>query len=162
MRLRWTPVPADWADGVRAVVPFTRWVPWFALALGAFSAVLLVLGQNLPGVFGLVCAVVIAAMPFIAVRHAFRGNPVAGRTVTADIDDHSVRMMTADGSAYSDLVLTDLTGWVETDRSFLLRTGPSGFHPVPGRAFDTTEDIDRFRDLLTRALGPAGVPPSAP
>ncbi|GLZ36831.1 YcxB family protein [Actinokineospora sp. NBRC 105648] len=155
MRLRWDPVPADWADGIRATVPFARRVPWFAAAFGVFSTVLLVLGQISPGIFGLVCAAIIAGLPAVAVRRAFRRDPVAGRAVTAEVDGRSVRMMTTDGSAYSDLELAGLAGWVETERAFVLRTGPGGFHPVPGRAFDSAEDIDRFRDLLERLLGPA-------
>ncbi|GAA2981510.1 YcxB family protein [Actinokineospora diospyrosa] len=162
MRLSWTPEPADWGDGTSAALPFVRWVPWFAAAFGLFSAVLLLTGLTWPGVFGLVCAAGIGAFPAVAIRAAFRREPVAGHPVTAEVDDHSLRMMTTSGSAYSDLTLGELTGWVETKRSFVLLTGPGSFHPVPGRAFDSTEDIDRFRDLLTRVLGPAGVPPSAP
>ncbi|MBM7775382.1 hypothetical protein JOD54_005586 [Actinokineospora baliensis] len=161
MRLSWTPEAADWSDGIRAAVPFVRWVPWFAAAFGLFSAVLLVVGLVLPAIFGLVCAVGIGVFPAVTIRHAFRREPVAGHPVTADVDEHSLRMMTTDGSAYSDLTLDELTGWVETERSFVLLTGPGSFHPIPGRAFDSTEDIDGFRDLLTRLLGPAGVARSA-
>ncbi|MDQ3406007.1 MAG: YcxB family protein [Actinomycetota bacterium] len=153
LRLRWDPVPADWADGIRATVPFARRVPWFAVAFAAFSVVLLVIGQVAPGLFGIGCALVIAALPTLAVRRAFQRDPVAGRTVTAEVDDRSIRMMTADGTAYSDLVVRELAGWVETERNFVLRTDSGGFHPVPGRAFSDSGDIDRFRDLLTRALG---------
>ncbi|MGQ0838839.1 YcxB family protein [Actinokineospora sp.] len=156
IRLRWDPEPADWSDGVRAVLPFARWVPWFAAAFGAFSVVLLVIGQTWPGVFGLVCALVIAGLPVVGVRLSFRRNPVAGRTVTADVDEHTMRMMTVDGTAYSDVVLAELAGWAETDRNFVLRTESGAVHPVPGRAFASPEDIDRFRDLLHRTLGPAG------
>ncbi len=156
MRLRWDPEVGDWADGVRAVVPHARRAPWFAAAFGAFSVGLLVFGQPAPGVFGLFCALVIAALPALGVRHSFRRDPVAGRTVTAEVDERSVRMMTVDGTAYSDLVLADLAGWLETERNFVLRTGSGAFHPIPGRAFAGTEDLDRFRDLLERTLGPAG------
>ncbi|WP_233157958.1 YcxB family protein [Actinokineospora bangkokensis] len=153
MRLRWEPVPADWSDGVRAVLPFARWVPWFAAALGVFSAVLLVLGQVLPAVFGLCCAVLIGALPPFAAWSAFRRDPIAGRVITAEVDERSLRMMTLDGTAYSVVEFAGLAGWRETERSFVLATGGSAFHVVPGRAFASTEDIDAFRGLLTAALG---------
>ncbi|MCG8918385.1 YcxB family protein [Actinokineospora sp. PR83] len=154
LRLRWEPVPADWSDGVRAVVPFVRWVPWFAAALGVFSVVLLVLGQVPPGVFGVVCAAVIAVLPGVAAAVAFRRDPIAGRVITADVDDRSLRMMTLDGSAYSEVDLAELADWAETERSFVLSTGGGAFHAVPGRAFGSTEDIDAFRALLAATLGP--------
>lgn len=155
IRLRWEPSPGDWSDGIKATVPFARRSVWFAAAFGVFSIVLLVVGQPIPGVFGLVCALLIAAMPSIGTRLAFRRNPIAGRTVTADVDGHVIRMMTLDGTAYSDIVLADLDGWAETERNFVLHTGSGGFHPLPGRAFDSVEDLDRFRDLLVRTVGPA-------
>ncbi|MGX7829762.1 YcxB family protein [Actinokineospora sp. 24-640] len=153
LKLRWSPEAADWADAVRTIVPFTRWAPWFAAALGAFSTVLIVLGQVTPGVFGVVCAVLIAVLPGLGARLAFNRNPIAGRTVTAEVDERHIRMMTLDGTAYSALAVADLAGWAETERNFVLRTAEGGVHPVPGRAFDSTEDIDRFRDLLAKALG---------
>ncbi|WP_146108099.1 YcxB family protein [Actinokineospora auranticolor] len=155
MRLRWTPEPGDWSDGIRATLPFARWVPWFAGAFGVFSVVLVVVGQVWPGVFGLVCAVVIGSLPTVAVRRSFRRDPIAGREVTAEVSSGAVRMMAADGTACSDVVLGELTGWVETERSFVLRTGGGSFHPVPGRAFASVEDIDRFREILEEELGPA-------
>lgn len=153
MRLEWRPEPADWADAVRTIVPFTRWSPWFAAALGAFSAVLIVIGQPLPGVFGVVCAVLIFALPGASARWAFNRNPIAGRTVTAEVDDRHIRMTTVDGTAHSEIAVAELAGWAETDRNFVLRTAEGGVHPVPGRAFGSTEDIDAFRDLLSTALG---------
>ncbi|HVK26324.1 MAG TPA: YcxB family protein [Actinokineospora sp.] len=156
IRLRWDPEPADWADGIRATVPFARWSRWFAVALAVGSIVLFLIGQTGPAVFGLASALVIALLPTLDVWLAFRRNPIAGRTVTADVDGHTIRMMTADGTAYSDIQLADLSGWAETERNFVLRTGSRGFHPLPGRAFDSTEDLDRFRDLLVRTVGPAG------
>jgi hypothetical protein len=158
LELRWDPMPADWGDAMRAVVPLYRWSPWFAGALAGFSVVLLVLGQPYPGVFGLVCAVVIAAIPVLAVRTSFRSNPVAGSTVTATVDDQSLRMMTIDGTAYSDLDWARLASWVETRRGFVLRTGAgaaSPVYPVPGRAFTKPAERQRFRELLQRHLGPA-------
>jgi hypothetical protein len=153
MRLQWRPEPADWADAVRTMVPFTRWTPWFAAALGAFSVVLIVLGQPLPGVFGAVCAVLIFALPGAGARWAFRRNPVAGRTVTAEVVGGRISMMTVDGTAHSEFAVAELAGWAETERNFVLRTAGGGVHPVPGRAFDSTADIDAFRDLLSEALG---------
>ncbi|MGW5051767.1 YcxB family protein [Actinokineospora sp. NPDC004072] len=153
MRLQWRPEPADWADAVRTMVPFTRWSPWFAAALAALSVVLIAIGQPLPGVFGLVCAALIAALPGVGARMAFNRNPIAGRTVTAEVDGGRIRMMTVDGTAHSDFAVAELAGWAETERNFVLRTAEGGVHPVPGRAFGSTADIDAFRDLLNAALG---------
>lgn len=159
LELRWDPVPSDWADALRAVVPLYRWSPWFSVALAVFSVVLLFLGQPVPGIFGLVCAVVIAAIPFLGVWSSFRGNPVAGSTVTATVDENSLRMMTIDGTAYSDVRWSTLSGWLQTGRGFVLRTGnsqASAVYPVPHRAFEQPADRQRFRELLEQHLGPAG------
>lgn len=153
LELRWDPAPSDWSDSLRAVFPLYRWAPWFALALAAFSAVLLVAGQPVPGGFGLVCAAVIVALPVLGVRAQFRRNPVAASTVTATVDEQSFRMMTVDGTAYTDLRWPTLAGWVETKHNFVLRTGDAALFPVPGRAFGTQEDLDGFRELLERQLG---------
>jgi hypothetical protein len=153
MELRWDPAPSDWTDALRAVYQVYRWAPWFALGLGALAVVLLVAGQPVPGFFGLLCAVIIAALPMAAVWRQFRSNPVAAATVTATVDDQSFRMMTADGTAYSDLRWPELAGWVETKHNFVLRTGGTALFPVPGRAFSTQEDLDGFRDLLRQQLG---------
>lgn len=157
LELRWDPQPADWGDALRAVTPMYRWSPWFAAALAVLSAVLLIAGQPVPGIFGLACAAVIAVMPVVGVNSAFRRNPVAASTVTGSADEQSLRMMTVDGTAYTDLRWSTLAGWVETKRSFVLRTGEAGgLYPVPGRAFGKQEDLDGFRELLERQLGPAG------
>jgi hypothetical protein len=153
MELRWDPAPSDWTDSLRAVYPMYRWAPWFALGLGALAVVLLIAGQPVPGVFGLLCAMLIAALPMAGVWTQFRRNPVAAATVTATVDDQSFRMMTVDGTAYSDLRWPDMAGWVETKHNFVLRTGGSALFPVPGRAFGNQEDLDGFRDLLRRQLG---------
>lgn len=153
LELRWDPAPSDWSDSLRAVYPVYRWAPWFGLALGALGVVLLVAGQPLPGAFGVLCALVIAAMPVVAVWSQFRRNPVAAATVTATVDDQSFRMMTIDGTAYTDLRWPALAGWVETKHNFVLRTEGTGLVPVPGRAFGTQEDLDGFRDLLRARLG---------
>jgi hypothetical protein len=153
MELRWDPAPSDWTDSLRAVYPMYRWTPWFALGLGVLAVVLLVAGEPVPGVFGLLCAVLIAALPRVGVWTQFRRNPVAAATVTATVDDQSLRMMTVDGTAYSDLRWPDMAGWVETKHNFVLRTGGAALFPVPGRAFGNQEDLDGFRDLLRRQLG---------
>ncbi len=153
LELRWDPAPSDWADALRSVYPMYRWTPWFALVLAALSVVLLVAGQPLPGGFGLVCAAVIAALPVLAVRSQFRRNPVAAATVTATVDEQSFRMMTVDGTAYSDLRWPTLAGWVETKANFVLRGEDGALFPVPGRAFGSQEDLDGFRDLLAQRLG---------
>lgn len=160
MELTWTPEPADWSDGFRAVLPFYRWVPVFAAALAIASVVLLVLGQA-PGWFGLGCALIIAVLGPVSTLAAFRRDPIAGREVSATLDERPggpvMTMMTADGTARSEVPFGALDGWAETERSFLLRTGGTGFHVVPGRGFGSTEDIDRFRALLTDTLGPPGL-----
>lgn len=153
LELRWGPAPSDWNDALRAVYPVYRWAPWFALALAVLSVVLLFAGEPVPGGFGLVCAAVIGALPVLAVRAQFRRNPVAAATVTATVDTRSFRMMTVDGTAYTDLRWPDVAGWVETKHNFVLRTGGTALFPVPGRAFGTQEDLDGFRDLLRDRLG---------
>lgn len=155
LELRWDPRPADWSDALRAVTPMYRWTPWFAAALGVFGVVLLVLGEPVPGLFGLACAAVIGVLPLLGVYAAFRRNPVAAATVTATADEQSMRMMTIDGTAYSDLRWSSLSGWLETRRSFVLRTGEaSALFPVPLRAFGDQAELGRFRELLGRRIGP--------
>lgn len=157
LELRWNPVPGDWSDALRAVVPLYRWAPWFAAAVAVFGVVLLVAGQPVPGLFGLGCAVVIAAMPVLGVYSSFRRNPVAAATVTATVDEQSVRMMTVDGTAYSDLRWSALSGWLETRRGFVLRTSEAAtgpLYPVPHRAFDADAERARFRNLLEEHVGP--------
>jgi hypothetical protein len=151
--LRWDPAPSDWNDALRAVYPAYRWAPWFAAALAVLSVVLLVAGQPVPGGFGLVCAAIIVALPVLGVRQQFGRNPVAAATVTATVDEQSFRMMTIDGTAYTDLRWPEVTGWVETKHNFVLRTGGTALFPVPGRAFGEQGDLDGFRDLLRRRLG---------
>ncbi|HEX6357797.1 YcxB family protein [Actinophytocola sp.] len=153
LELRWDPAPSDWNDALRAVYPTYRWAPWFALGLGALAIVLLIAGQPAPGFFGLVAAMIIAAMPMVAVWVQFRRNPVAAATVTATVDEQSFRMMTIDGTAYTDLRWPTLAGWVETKHNFVLRTGGTALFPVPARAFTKQEDLDGFRDLLRAKLG---------
>lgn len=153
MELRWDPAPSDWNDALRAVYPMYRWTPWFALGLGVLAVVLLAAGQPAPGFFGLLCAVIIAALPMVAVWQQFRRNPAAAATVTATVDEQSLRMMTVDGTAYTDLRWSTMAGWVETKHNFVLRTGGTALFPVPGRAFGKQEDLDGFRDLLRGVLG---------
>ncbi len=155
LELRWDPHPADWSDALRTVTPMYRWTPWFAAALAVFGAVLLVLGEPVPGLFGIGCAAEIGALPLLGVYSSFRRNPVAAATVTATVDEQSLRMMTVDGTAYSDLRWSTLTGWLETRRSFVLRTGEAAaLFPVPLRAFGDQAELDRFRALLGREVGP--------
>jgi hypothetical protein len=155
LELRWDPRPADWGDALRTVTPIYRWSPWFATAMATFGAVLVVIGTPLPGFFGVACGLLIAALPLVDVYSSFRRNPVAAATVTATVDESSMRMMTVDGTAYSDLRWSSLTGWQETNRSFVLRTsGTSALFPVPNRAFGAQEERRRFRELLERQVGP--------
>ena len=83
-------------------------------------------------------------LEFLLRAHARRG------------DENSLRMMTIDGTAYSDVDWTNLAGWLETRRGFVLRTGTgrtSPFYPVPYRAFAEPEQRQHFQDLLRRRLG---------
>jgi len=155
LELRWDPRPGDWGDALRAVTPLYRWSPWFATAMVTFGAVVVVLGLPAPGLFGVVCGLVIAALPMLDVYLKFRRNPVAAATVTATADESSMRMMTVDGTAYSDLRWSTLTGWQETNRSFVLRTDEAAsLFPVPNRAFSAQDERRRFRELLERNVGP--------
>jgi YcxB-like protein len=156
LELQWDPEPADWADGLRATVPIVRFAPAFAGVFAVVGVVLALRGQPWGGVLGMALAVVIALFPLAAVRASFHRNPVAATTVTAKVDDHSLRMMTIDGTAYSDVDWTSLSGWLETRRGFVLRTGTgraSPFYPVPNRAFAEPEQRQHFQDLLRRRLG---------
>ncbi|MGH3757044.1 YcxB family protein [Actinophytocola sp.] len=155
LELRWDPRPGDWGDALRAVTPLYRWSPWFATALTTFGAVLVVLGTLPAGIFGMVFGLIIALLPVLDVYISFRRNPVAAATVTATADESSMRMMTIDGTAYTDLRWSSLAGWLETNRSFVLRTGEStSLFPVPNRAFGAQEERRRFRELLERQVGP--------
>ncbi len=155
LELRWEPRPGDWGDALRAVTPIYRWSPWFATAMATFGAVLVVLGTPLPGFFGIGCGLVIGLLPMLDVYLSFRRNPVAAATVTATVDESSMRMMTIDGTAYTDLRWSTLGGWLETNRSFVLRTDQANsLLPVPNRAFGALEERRRFRELLERQVGP--------
>ena len=154
--MQWDPEPGDWADGLRAIVPLYRFAPAFAGVFAVVAVGVVLLGQPWAGVFGMAAAAVIVLFPLVAVRAAFHRNPVAATTVTAKVDDQSLRMMTIDGTAYSDVDWTTLSGWLETRRGFVLRTGTgraSPFYPVPNRAFTKPEQRQHFQDLLRRRLG---------
>lgn len=153
LELRWDPEPGDWADGLRATVPMYRFAPAFAGAFAVVSVVLVLVGQPWAGVFGMGAAAVIALLPLVAVRASFHRNPVAATTVTAKVDEQSLRMMTIDGTAYSDVDWATLSGWLETRRGFVLRTPTSAFYPVPNRAFAKPEQRQHFQELLRRRLG---------
>ena len=153
LELQWDPEPGDWADGLRAIVPLYRFAPAFAGVFAVVGFGLLALGQPVAGAFGLVCAVIIMGFPLVTVWTSFHRNPVAGTTVTAKADEESLRMMTIDGTAYSDVDWTTLTGWQETRRGFVLRMGGRSFYPVPNRAFAKPEQRQRFQELLVRRIG---------
>jgi YcxB-like protein len=157
LELRWDPAAADWADALRAQTPMFRWAPWFALSLAGFSVLLVIVGELVPGIFGLACGALIALLPAVSVYLSFRRNPVAAATVTATVDDQSMRMMTIDGTAYTDLRWRTVAGWRETRRGFVLHGTDSAtaLYPVPARAFGSTAERNRFRDILTREIGPA-------
>src|SRR5207245_4491332 len=119
LELRWDPEPGDWADGLRAIVPMYRFAPAFALVFGLVGVAVGLLGQPWAGAFGLACAIIIALFPLLAVRASFHRNPVAATTVTAKVDEQSLRMMTIDGTAYSEVDWSNLSGWLETRRGFI-------------------------------------------
>src|SRR5262249_6360717 len=98
----------------------------------------------------------IALLPVVAVRVSFARNPVAATTVTARVDEESLRLMTVDGTAYTDLAWSTIAGWLETRRGFVLRTRTrrdSPFYPVPYRAFTDAAQRDRFAALVRNRLG---------
>ncbi|WP_253766995.1 YcxB family protein [Goodfellowiella coeruleoviolacea] len=134
-----------------------RWAQWFAAVLAVFGVVLVVLGDVLPGLYGLLAAAVIAVLPALRIRASFQRHPLASRTVTGTADDHSVRMA-VDELARSELAWTRLPAWQETPQGIVLRTGPGRadpIYPVPHRAFADPDDEQRFRELLHRHIGPA-------
>ena len=137
LELRWDPRPGDWGDALRAVTPIYRWSPWFATVLATFGAVLVVIGMPLPGFFGIGCALLIGTLPMVDVYLAFRRNPVAAATVTATADESSMRMMTIDGTAYTDL------RW-----STLEHNVSAGFQTVPGIFFLGRGAIDARHTII--------------
>jgi hypothetical protein len=156
IEFRWSPRPADWGDALRAAVPLYRWAPWFAGALAGCSVLLLVLGDLAAGCYGLVAAAVVGALVPLAARRSFRATPLAGRTVTGHADAHAVWLTVGD-EARSVLRWSALPAWSETSRSIVLRTGAdvaSPVYAVPHRAFADPGDARRFRELLTRHVGP--------
>jgi hypothetical protein len=154
---KWAPSPADWRAGLRAMVPLFRWAPWFALALGVFSLVLLsgFDGMVPVAVFGLVCALVIGFMEPVAVWWRFSSDEMISRTVVGSADDQSFRM--AVGHAVrEEIVWDELPGWTETRQGFVLETleGGAASLSVPHRAFASDEDRAAFRALLEQHIGP--------
>ncbi|RZS43279.1 YcxB-like protein [Herbihabitans rhizosphaerae] len=149
----WDPVPGDWGDALRATVRAYRWAPWYAGALAVMGIVLLFIGSPLAGGFGLIAAVVIAAMPVVQIHLAFKRNPVADRKVTGVADATALRMTTIDGTAHSDVEWTTVPGWLETSRTFVLRSQAGGLYPVPHRAFAGDKEREAFRELLRTAVG---------
>jgi hypothetical protein len=134
IEFRWSPRPADWGDALRAAVPLYRWA----------------------GCYGLVAAAVVGALVPLAARRSFRATPLAGRTVTGHADAHAVWLTVGD-EARSVLRWSALPAWSETSRSIVLRTGAdvaSPVYAVPHRAFADPGDARRFRELLTRHVGP--------
>ncbi|MFI9008367.1 YcxB family protein [Actinosynnema sp. NPDC053489] len=150
----WSPRPADWRDALRTAVPLYRWAPWFAAALAVLGVVVLVLGMTWAGVFGLVLAVIIIALVPVGTAVNFHNHPLAARTVTGTADAHSLRMSVGQ-AARSELSWSDLPGWAETARGFVLRTATTAVYAVPHRAFADAEAVGAFRSLLTEHVGPA-------
>jgi YcxB-like protein len=155
---KWAPSPADWRASLRAMVPMFKWAPWFAVALGGFSLVLLFGfdADMVPvAVFGLVCALVIGFMEPVAVWWRFSSDEMISRTVMGSADDQSFRM--AVGTAVrEEIVWDELPGWTETRQGFVLETLDAGAASlsVPHRAFASDEDLSSFRTLLRHHIGP--------
>ena len=156
MELRWEPRVADWRDALRATNPQVRRSSWFAALLAAIAVVMLVRGYLAPAVFGLCAVLAIMAVPTLAVRASFLRNPIATTAMTGTVDDRSVRMTTADGTAHSELTWDEITLWRRTRRNYVLRTGPVGgpVYPVPRRAFVDAEDDAAFGRLLEEHCPP--------
>lgn len=150
----WSPRPGDWSDALRIAVPLYRWAPWFAAVLGALGVVVLVVGMTWAGVFALVLAVIIIALVPVGTAVNFHNHPLAARTVTGTADDHSLRMSVGE-AARSELSWSDLPGWVETSRGFVLRTPTTAVYAVPHRAFADADAVATFRSLLVAHVGPA-------
>ena len=154
---KWAPSPADWRASLRTMVPMFRWAPWFAVALGVISLVLL-FGfddEMFPvALFGLACALVIGFMEPVAVWWRFSSDEMISRTVVGSADDQSFRM--AVGNAVrEEIVWEELPGWTETRQGFVLETLDAASLSVPHRAFESDEDRTSFRTLLENHIGPA-------
>ncbi|GGP86623.1 YcxB family protein [Saccharothrix coeruleofusca] len=150
----WSPRPADWRAALRTAVPLYRWAPWFALALGAVGVVVLALGMVAAGLFGLALAVIIVALVPVGTAVNFHNHPLAAKAVTGTADQHSLRMAVGN-TARSELAWSELPGWSETGRTFVLRTASSAMYAVPHRAFADPAAVERFRALLEQHVGPA-------
>lgn len=153
---RWAPEPADWRASLRTMVPMFRWAPWFALALGAMSVVLLFLDMTAAGIFGLVFAVIIGFMEPVAVWWRFSSNDLVSQTVVGSADEYSFRMAVG-GAIREEIDWAELPSWTETRTGFVLSTLDEGAVAlsVPHRAFSGTDDQQRFRELLERHIGPS-------
>ncbi|ACU36128.1 YcxB family protein [Actinosynnema mirum] len=150
----WTPHPSDWRAALRTAVPLYRWVPWFAAAFAVFGVVVLVIGLTVPGGAALVLAALMAAMVPVTTWVSFHNHPIAAKAVTGSADDHSLRMAVS-GAARSEVAWSQLPGWAETGRTFVLRTPDSGMYAVPHRAFGPGDGVGKFRALLAEHVGPA-------
>ncbi|WP_143116292.1 YcxB family protein [Lentzea xinjiangensis] len=135
-----------------------RWAPWFALAFGVISLVLLLGFDDMApvAVFGLVAALVIGFMEPIAVWWRFSSDEMISRTVVGSADDRSFRMAVG-GSVREEIVWQELPAWTETRQGFVLETLDEGVASlsVPHRAFASDEDVTSFRALLEQHIGPA-------
>ncbi|AHH96376.1 hypothetical protein GCM10010174_76230 [Kutzneria viridogrisea] len=154
----WEPEPADRRDALRAVAPVVRWAPWFAAALAAMSAVLLVAGNASSGALGMIAAAAVLVIVPWQARLLYRDNLPANQLVLASADEFALRM-SGPASAPSELAWTALRGWQETEHGIVLRTGSRPYSPVysvPHRAFAAPSDEHGFRELLIRRVGPVG------
>ncbi|HEV8556693.1 MAG TPA: YcxB family protein [Actinophytocola sp.] len=159
IELTWDPTLRDWLNGVRAGFPFVRFLPWVALAFALAGGVLLVLGHVRMALVGFGYAAVIIVLPAVMAWISFRMHPGAKTTMTGRVDEHSLLMMAVDGTTYSDLPWEVITGWAETRRGFVVRTGAGNaiaIYTVPHRAFAGPEQHQQFRELVGRRVGPVG------
>jgi hypothetical protein len=160
----WDPVPADWANALRAFSRQYRFGQWLAVPLAVFSIALLVINQAVAAcLIGLAASAFAALAAPVHVRLLFARHPGARKTMTGEADETSVRMTVSDGTGRTELPWSTLSGWRATSRGFVLKassdSGAGGadpaVYPVPNRAFGSPADRDRFRELLERLASSA-------
>ncbi|WP_031469961.1 YcxB family protein [Sciscionella sediminilitoris] len=155
IRFSWTLRRADHLDLLRTSMPLIRFAPLFAAALAVAGVVLLVLGQWLPGVLGLVLGALVLAVPYWQAVLSERHYPLAGKEISASADQTRVKLDVA-AHAHSELAWDRISGWSDTGRTIVLRTGSAGGYPIPRRAFTDPGQAAEFTKLLHAKVGAPG------